>query len=72
MMRNYSFAGPGCGADDPDDVVVVVVNEDNCPRGRCPEEGVHLVLMWSGDSYSKQNTWISADEDTYQKLEDMR
>lgn len=71
-MRNHSYAGAGAGGEDPEDVFVVVVDEENCPRERCAEDGLHLVLMWSGDSYSKQNTWISADEDAYQRLEDMR
>jgi hypothetical protein len=71
-MHNFSYAGAGAGGEDPDDVTVVLVNEDNCPKDRCGEDGVHLVIMWQGDEYSNRNTWISAEEGTYTDLDDMR
>lgn len=71
-MRNYSYAPAGSGVTDPNGVWEVNVDEDACPEGKCPEDGVHLVMIWTGEEYSRRNAWISASDDSFTELEEMR
>lgn len=72
-MNSYSFAGPTRGADDPNEVRVVKVNgKEECPHERCQRAEPHTVIMWSGDEYSKNNTWISGTEGDLVNLDENR
>lgn len=71
MVPN-SYAGASRGTEDPEDVISVDVNEDTeCPEDRCGKTGTHLVIIWTGNEYSRRNTWISASTDSTTMLEDM-
>jgi hypothetical protein len=69
----YSYAGDARGRSDPDDIYAVNVNDDGqCEIERCDCTCDHFVIMWSGQEYSKNHTWISACEDDFVSLEDAR
>lgn len=72
-MNSYSFAGPTRGTDDPSNVRIIKVNsQDDCPHDRCQRAEPHTIIMWSGDEYSKNNTWVSGTESDIVNLEDAR
>lgn len=71
-MRHYSYAGPERGSGNPEDIRVVRVNGDDCPNERCERSEPHLVIMWSGNEYSKNHSWISATTEYTINLEDAR
>lgn len=53
-----SYATSGSGNSAPDDVRVV--------------NGVQFAILWSGDEYSFNHTWITADEPTVIDLHEHR
>jgi hypothetical protein len=71
-LRYSSFAGPARGLSDPEDVYVYDIgDEDTVMNGPTPNRD-HLVLMWSGREYSKNHTWISAEDKAVLSLEECR
>lgn len=72
MMKYYSYAGETRGTDDPEDIYAVHVEDDECDVDRCPCKMDHFVLMWSGNEYSKDHTWISASENDVVDLSEIR
>lgn len=72
-MKYYSFAGAARGKTDPDETHIYNVAGSDCDVDGCVEERCdHTVIMWSGNEYSKDNTWIAADNDNTIDLEDVR
>lgn len=72
-MRYYSFAGEAKGKTDPDDIHVTNVTGGDCGVEGCMKDNCeHLVIMWSGGEYSKDDSWISATEKHVIDLEDAR
>lgn len=71
-MHYYSYSGPGMGVEDPQNIHVVKVNGEQCDIETCLADHEYLNIMWTGEQYSKSNTWISADMNTVQDLEDCR
>lgn len=71
-MKYYSFAGPSRGTTDPASTFCIDVDEscdvDDCAENECD----HLVIMWSGAEYSKDNTWIAAEEGSVIDLQKAR
>lgn len=53
-----SYCMSGSGNSDPAEVRVV--------------DGVQFAILWSGDEYSFNHTWITADEPTVIDLEEHR
>lgn len=72
-MKRYSYAGPSRGGSNPEDIRIIRVNaKENCPNPRCERSEPHTIIMWSGNEYSKNHTWISAPETNTINLEDAR
>lgn len=71
-MHHYSYAGTARGNTDPEEIHAVSVEGDTCEIERCDCSHDHFVLMWSGNEYSKDHTWIIADDDHTISLEDAR
>lgn len=72
-MEYYSFAGDVRGTTDPEDVYFFEVSEEDCDiRGCVRSNCSHYVLMWSGNEYSKNHTWIACDKKYVVNLEDCR
>lgn len=59
-MEYHSFAGSSRGLTNPEEVFAFRTN------GECPadehDDCDHFVLMWSGNEYSKDHTWITVDD----------
>lgn len=63
-MKYYSFAGEASGTTDPEKTDIYNVDADDCGlRGCTKDDCAHTVIMWSGNEYSKNNTWISCDNE---------
>jgi hypothetical protein len=63
-MKYYSYAGEAKGTTDPEDIDVVHVSGDGCDVKGCVKDNCeHTVIMWSGNEYSRNNSWIAADDD---------
>jgi len=62
MIQHKSRASSGHGTENPEDVHHTHI-EDGTER---------LLLMWSGNGYTKAETWISAQSDTIRNLEEYR
>jgi len=60
--NRYSFAGPLKGLTDPETIHECTINGGDSG----------LVIIWSGNEYSRRKSWISADEDASLSLERMR
>lgn len=71
-FQYHSFAGPSRGLTNPTDIYAVNVDEGGCEVPRCTQDDEHFVLMWSGNEYSKNHTWIMADKEYTISLEDAR
>jgi hypothetical protein len=69
-MHHYSYAGTSRGKTDPEEIHAVTVDGGACEIERCEDEEEHFVLMWSGNEYSKDHTWIMADTDYTVSLDD--
>lgn len=74
MTYYYSYSPAGQGTGDPDEINVVSVDEDEgtCDNLHCGIDGEHLVVMWTGDEYSRHNAWISAEDSSVIDLEEAR
>ena len=71
-MRNYSYAGPSRGQDNPEDIRVADVDEEcGDVEHRRDHDPTCLVIIWSGNEYSSHRSWISADKDSRVNLEDV-
>ena len=68
----YSFAGPARGRTDPTEVHAYDIGDEASDMSRGSHERDHFVLMWAGNEYSKNNTWISADDKSTLNLYDCR
>lgn len=72
-MRYYSFAGEARGKSDPDETFCMSVDGGDCDVHGCVQENCsHTVMMWSGQEYSKDHTWIAADENSIFDLDKIR
>lgn len=72
-MKYYSFASSSRGNEDPEETFEIEVSGDDCDvRGCVREDCSHIVLMWSGNQYSKDHTWIACDDEYMINLEDAR
>lgn len=70
-MHHYSYAGTSRGKTDPEEIHAVTVEGDECEIDRCEADHDHFVLMWSGNEYSKNHTWIMSDTDHTLSLDEM-
>lgn len=71
-MRYYSYAGESRGSGDPKDIETITEDTNGeWEDGEYEDEGSHLLIRWSGGEYSRSNTWIAADKDAFESLEDM-
>ena len=71
-MRYYSYAGTSRGSGDPENIEQITADEDGSwDNGEYEKTGSHLLIRWSGGEYSRSNTWIAADRDAFEPLEDM-
>lgn len=71
-MKFYSFAGPARGKTDPEEVHEWEVEGECFIDNMDPHGEPHTVMMWSGNEYSKNHTWIAAEEDAVIDLEQVR
>lgn len=75
MMGYYSFVGESRSDEDPSEINVFTVrgNGEGCSlRGCVHADCEHVVIEWDGEPYSKQNTWIAAEDDDYISLDEVR
>lgn len=70
-MKNYSIATANSVARVPDSIYAVSVDE-SCEDCDSRINKDHFVLMWSGNGYTKRNSWISAPQSEVHSLEEMR
>lgn len=69
----YSFAGSTKGKSDPQETFCVDVEGEDCGVDGCLKDNCqHTVIMWSGNEYSKKDTWIAGTEKSVINLEDAR
>lgn len=69
----YSFAASGSGTSDPDAINYFTVEDGNCPLDHCAESKCeHNVLMWTGEEYSRNHTWMTCDKKHTIDLEEHR
>lgn len=62
-MKYYSYAGEARGTSDPENVECVEVEDGGCDLEGCLDDHCHhTVIMWSGNGYNRNHTWIAADE----------
>lgn len=72
-MHYYSFAGEARGKSDPVDVYCIDVEGGDCDVPGCVQSGCeHTVIMWSGNEYSKDHTWIACDQKYTVNLQETR
>jgi len=68
----YSFAGPARGLTDPEEIHAYDVGDEASNMTNGSHERDHFVLMWSGNEYSKNKTWISAADNSTLNLYNCR
>lgn len=61
-MVSVSNAGPGEGTDEPKTKNVYRVTADN-DKFASSNENSQLVVMWDGNEYSRDNSWMQIDEE---------
>lgn len=74
-MRYYSYAGQVRGSSNPEETHLWTAEADGeeCQLDGCTQRHcTHTVMMWSGGEYSKDHTWIAAEQKAVFNLEDMR
>lgn len=72
-MRYYSFAGDARGQTDPVEAHIYDVEGSDCGVDGCVDDNCHhTVIMWSGNEYSKDHTWIAAESDYVVDLNEVR
>lgn len=72
-MKSHSYAPSGAGTDDPESVVFFDVEDEQCGINSCTQETCdHFVLMWTGNEYSHNHTWLTAEPDAVLDLEEVR
>lgn len=72
-MKYYSFAGAARGKTDPEETHIYNVGGSDCDIEGCVDANCdHTVIMWSGNEYSKNSSWIAAPDDFTINLENAR
>jgi hypothetical protein len=66
-MKN-SIAGPGEGVEMPEDVNVMDIRKPEESHGSEPGEA-GLIVLWDGNGYDSNETWLMCHEDLVCNLE---
>lgn len=73
MTPFYSLSPGGVEVRNPDNIMIMRKTVDEHPDSRrMGDESADFGISWSGNGYSRRNTWIIADQEHTINLEEAR